>query len=113
LYHVNCSLHNAPCSELADVASLFRYVFEMEIGKAHIPISFSYLQGGKPQVADFVHGSDGIGNVPVPDPTTKKVEQTAAEFLVDKVSRFPGEISVLALGPLTNVALVCSLCLQG
>jgi inosine-uridine nucleoside N-ribohydrolase len=74
-------------------------------------IYLSEYQGGKPQVADFVHGSDGIGNIPVPDPTTKKAEQTAAEFLVDKVARFPGEVSVLALGPLTNVALVsnCSL----
>ena len=28
--------------------------------------------------------------------------------MVDKVSQFPGEVSILALGPLTNVALVCS-----
>ncbi|EMS58664.1 hypothetical protein TRIUR3_01534 [Triticum urartu] len=69
-------------------------------------ILFDWLgSGGKPQVADFVHGSDGLGNVSVPEPTTKKAEQTAAEFLVDKVSQFPGEVSVLALGPLTNLAL--------
>ncbi|KAL6859174.1 hypothetical protein ACP4OV_018176 [Aristida adscensionis] len=63
------------------------------------------LKGGKPRVADFVHGSDGIGNLFLPAPTTKKVEECAAEFLVNKVSEFPGEVSVLALGPLTNVAL--------
>ncbi|KAM0899459.1 hypothetical protein ACQ4PT_021317 [Festuca glaucescens] len=77
-------------------------------GRSDVPVaegSAEPLKGGKPQVADFVHGSDGLGNIPVPDPTTKKAEQTAAEFLVDKVSRFPGEVSVLALGPLTNVAL--------
>ena len=65
-------------------------------------------QGGKPCVADFVHGSDGLGEIELPDPTIKKVDQSAAEFLVDKVSQFPGEVSILALGPLTNVALVCS-----
>lgn len=65
------------------------------------------LQGGEPRVADFVHGSDGLGNLSLPAPTTKKVEESAAEFMVNKVSQFPGEISVLALGPLTNVALVC------
>jgi hypothetical protein len=64
-------------------------------------------QGGKPRVADFVHGSDGLGHVDLPDPTSKQIEQSAAEFLVDKVFQFPGEVSVLALGPLTNVALVC------
>nr|CAB3452856.1 unnamed protein product [Digitaria exilis] len=63
------------------------------------------LKGGKPRVADFVHGSDGLGNIELPDPAIKKVDQNAAEFLVDKVSQFPGEVSVLALGPLTNVAL--------
>lgn len=69
------------------------------------------LQGGKPHVADFVHGSDGLGNTSFPDSTTtNKVEQSAAEFLVDKVSESPGEISVLALGPLTNIALVCNMC---
>ncbi|VAI87038.1 unnamed protein product [Triticum turgidum subsp. durum] len=64
------------------------------------------LKGGEPHVADFVHGSDGLGNLSLPAPTTKKVEESAAEFMVNKVSQFPGEISVLALGPLTNVALI-------
>ncbi|KAM3190629.1 hypothetical protein ACQJBY_068582 [Aegilops geniculata] len=64
------------------------------------------LKGGEPRVADFVHGSDGLGNLSLPAPTAKKVEESAAEFMVNKVSQFPGEISVLALGPLTNVALI-------
>ena len=42
------------------------------------------------------------------DLSAKKVEESAADFLINKVSEFPGEVSVLALGPLTNVALVCS-----
>ncbi|KAM3406595.1 hypothetical protein ACQJBY_000581 [Aegilops geniculata] len=77
-------------------------------GRPDVPVaegSAEPLKGGKPQVADFVHGSDGLGNISVPEPTTKKAEQTATEFLVDKVSQFPGEVSVLALGPLTNLAL--------
>jgi inosine-uridine nucleoside N-ribohydrolase len=60
-----------------------------------------------PHVADFVHGSDGLGHVDLPDPISKQIEQSAADFLVDKVFQFPGEVSVLALGPPTNVALVC------
>ena len=67
-------------------------------------------QGGEPRLADFVHGSDGLGNIYLPPPKAKKIEKNAAEFLVDKVSEYPGEISILALGPLTNLALVsCSI----
>lgn len=69
-------------------------------------ILFSFEKGGIPCVADFVHGSDGMGNICLPPPNAKKVEKSASEFLVDKVSEFPGEVSVLALGPLTNLALV-------
>jgi len=77
-------------------------------GHSEVPVaegSPEPLKGGTPRVADFVHGSDGLGNLFLPAPATKKVEESAAEFMVNKVSQFPGEISVLALGPLTNVAL--------
>ncbi|XWS16741.1 hypothetical protein CRYUN_Cryun33cG0004700 [Craigia yunnanensis] len=63
------------------------------------------LKGGRPRVADFIHGSDGLGNMFLPPPITKKSDKSASEFLVEKVSEYPGEVSVLALGPLTNVAL--------
>ncbi|KAL0374907.1 UNVERIFIED_CONTAM: Uridine nucleosidase 1 [Sesamum radiatum] len=38
-------------------------------------------------------------------PESKKSEKSASEFLVDKVSEYPGEVCILALGPLTNLAL--------
>ncbi|XP_021908820.1 uridine nucleosidase 1 [Carica papaya] len=63
------------------------------------------LKGGKPRVADFVHGSDGMGEIFLPPPKLRKSEKSASEFLVDMVSAHPGEISILALGPLTNLAL--------
>ncbi|CAL5382457.1 unnamed protein product [Camellia sinensis] len=61
--------------------------------------------GGRPHVADFVHGSDGLGNISLPPPKSKKIEKKASEFLVDMVSKYPGEVSILVLGPLTNFAL--------
>ncbi|KAL2250758.1 uridine nucleosidase 1-like [Sesamum indicum] len=63
------------------------------------------LKRGPPRIADFVHGSNGLGNVILPPPKSKKSGKSASEFLVDKVSEFPGEVSILALGPLTNLAL--------
>ncbi|KAF5803594.1 putative hydrolase [Helianthus annuus] len=63
------------------------------------------LKGGEPTIGDFAHGSDGLGNINLPDPKSKKVDISASEFLVEKVSQYPGEISILALGPLTNLAM--------
>lgn len=77
-------------------------------GRPDVPVaegSPGPLKGGMPRVADFVHGSNGLGNINLPPPKLKKIEKNAAEFLVDKVSEYPGEISILALGPLTNLAL--------
>lgn len=77
-------------------------------GRPDVPVaegSFEPLKGGEPRVADFVHGSDGLGNLSLQSPKGNKIEKTAVEFLIDKVSEFPGEVSILALGPLTNLAL--------
>ncbi|CAL5419719.1 unnamed protein product [Camellia sinensis] len=63
------------------------------------------LKGGTPDVAYFINGSDGLGNTNLPPPKSKKIEKTASEFLVDMVSEYPGQVSILALGPLTNLAL--------
>ncbi|XP_055807978.1 uridine nucleosidase 1-like isoform X1 [Solanum dulcamara] len=77
-------------------------------GYPDIPVaegSLEPLKRGEPHVADFVHGSDGLGNLFLPSPNSKKIKKSAFEFLVDKVSEYPGEVSILALGPLTNLAL--------
>lgn len=63
------------------------------------------LKRGPPFIADFIHGSDGLGNTFPSYPKNKKIEKNACEFLVDKVSEYPGEVTILALGPLTNIAL--------
>lgn len=63
------------------------------------------LKRGPPRIADFVHGSDGLGNTFPSPPKKKKIDKNACEFLVDEVSEYPGEVTILALGPLTNIAL--------
>ncbi|HSB70129.1 MAG TPA: nucleoside hydrolase [Candidatus Methylomirabilis sp.] len=55
--------------------------------------------------ASEVHGADGLGNVsdayPVP---TRRAAEGAAEFLLELIRRFPDELTLIATGPLTNVA---------
>ncbi|RME76260.1 MAG: nucleoside hydrolase [Chloroflexi bacterium] len=59
--------------------------------------------------ADFVHGKDGLGNLPPFTPRGQPDPRPAARFIVDTVSAFPGEVTLVALGPLTNLALALAL----
>ncbi|MCD4671268.1 MAG: nucleoside hydrolase [Anaerolineaceae bacterium] len=56
-----------------------------------------------------IHGEDGQGNIFLPPPAGKAVDQNAAEFIVSQVSAHPGEISLVPIGPLTNIALALQL----
>ncbi|MEN8788819.1 MAG: nucleoside hydrolase, partial [Flavobacteriaceae bacterium] len=51
-----------------------------------------------------VHGEDGQGNIYSPLPALKPLEISAAEFMVNQITQFPNEITLIALGPLTNLA---------
>jgi inosine-uridine nucleoside N-ribohydrolase len=57
----------------------------------------------------FVHGNDGQGNVFLPQPTTTVHELDAPHFIVRSVLDAPGEIILVALGPLTNIAVAMQL----
>jgi uridine nucleosidase len=60
-------------------------------------------------VADFVHGRDGLGNTNPPPPRRQPLEQPAAQFIVETVMAQPGEITLVPIGPLTNLALALAL----
>ncbi|MEM1231117.1 MAG: nucleoside hydrolase [Pseudomonadota bacterium] len=52
----------------------------------------------------FVHGEDGLGNIP-PFTTTRSAATAPAErFIVDTVNTNPGAITIVAVGRLTNLA---------
>lgn len=63
-------------------------------------------KGTKLRIADFVHGADGLGNQNFPPPKGKPIEESAVAFLVRQAKLNPGKVTVVALGPLTNIALV-------
>jgi inosine-uridine nucleoside N-ribohydrolase len=60
---------------------------------------------------DFVHGHNGFGDIPLEYPADfAPIDQTAAQFIVDQINARPGEITLVPLGPLTNIALALHLC---
>jgi len=77
-------------------------------GREDIPVSEGYrtsLRGAvKERIADFVHGSDGLGNTYPTLSDRKPIDTFAPDFLIQKVNEFPGEVTIVALGPLTNLA---------
>ncbi|KAI9084639.1 hypothetical protein K1719_033421 [Acacia pycnantha] len=64
-----------------------------------------FKKGTKLRIADFVHGVDGPGNQNFPPPKGKQIEESAVDFLIRQAKTNPGKVIVVALGPLTNIAL--------
>lgn len=60
-------------------------------------------------VADYVHGANGLGDVPHDDPQGSRHALYAAQFIVDMVMAHPGEVTLVPIGPLTNIALALAI----
>ncbi|WP_053598485.1 nucleoside hydrolase [Bacillus sp. FJAT-18017] len=57
------------------------------------------------QLEGLVHGEGGLGTVTLPPDFSRKSETHAVEFILESVKANPGEVELITLGPLTNVAL--------
>ena len=51
------------------------------------------------------HGKSGLGYAKLPRPRIKPQVQHGSDFLIEKIMANPGEITLVAAGPLTNVAV--------
>ncbi len=58
---------------------------------------------------DSWHEADVVPPPPQGMPTTKAVDESAAEFMVRSVRAHPGEVTILCAGPLTNVAMAIAI----
>ncbi len=52
-----------------------------------------------------VHGLDGLGDIGMPPPPPPNSAQHAVSFIIEQVNRYPGEVVLCPIGPMTNVAL--------
>ncbi|HBH13857.1 MAG TPA: nucleoside hydrolase [Clostridiales bacterium] len=59
----------------------------------------------KSENARFVHGEDGIGDIGLPNSRRKVEKMPAAVAMIKLAKENPGELSLIAIGPLTNLAL--------
>src|SRR4029077_10484801 len=54
--------------------------------------------------ATYAHGENGLGGAVFPEPTTRPVCKPAAEMILQIVRKYPGEVTLITIGPLTNIA---------
>lgn len=76
-------------------------------GRADVPV---VAGAGMPLLrasvfAEYVHGVDGLGGAPVPAAEHQPTDGFAPDFIIDQLRARPGEITLVAVGPMTNLAL--------
>ncbi|HZO98977.1 MAG TPA: nucleoside hydrolase [Terriglobia bacterium] len=55
--------------------------------------------------AEFFHGRNGMGDVELPSPVCRADPRFAPDLIIDLVHQYPHEITLVPIGPLTNIAL--------
>ena len=82
-------------------------LYTVELCGAEVPV---YAGAAKPmmrclETAEYVHGKDGMGDAGYPLSGRVPTEGRGADVIVETILGAPGEITLVALGPLTNVAV--------
>lgn len=96
--HGNCSAAQGTKNALA--------VLELA-GASHIPVAKGCdLPLVQPLLlAPETHGDSGLGYAHLPEPQSRPLVQHGSDFLIEQILSKPGQVTLVAIGPLTNVAL--------
>jgi inosine-uridine nucleoside N-ribohydrolase len=62
------------------------------------------------EVASHVHGESGLDGPELPPPVGRPLEKHAVAFLARQIRERDGKLTLVATGPLTNVALLLATC---
>lgn len=119
--HTLLYLAGRPDAEIVAVTSVFGNCVEEDatrnIGYVNrllgldVPVARGAAEplAGTAHIARYVHGKDGLGDRGYDRPLPEVTGETGAELLVRLARERPGELDLLALGPLTNLGLALRL----
>lgn len=52
-----------------------------------------------------IHGKTGLDGANLPAPTSQPIDKDAVDFIIEQAHQFPNELVLLAVAPLTNIAI--------
>lgn len=76
-------------------------------GKQGLPLAkgASYPLCVPLDTSPHVHGINGMGNMPLPEPKMKAMDLRAPQAIINTILQNPHEVTLLLIGPLTNAAM--------
>lgn len=76
-------------------------------GRCEIPVAGGAKRplAQKLITAEFVHGQNGLADIELPASKCKADPRFAPDLIIDMVRRMPGQLTLVPVGPLTNIAL--------
>lgn len=77
------------------------------LGRTEIPVARGMGKPlARPLAKDpFSHGSDGMAETHLPEPSTAPSSAHGVDQIIDLVKANPGEVTIITLGPFTNLAM--------
>lgn len=84
-----------------------RFGIEAPIYRGEAKAIAARLGDGYP---DFVHGKNGLGDIDFAEPETEPEPVSGAQGIVDLVARHPHELSIVAVGRMSNLARALEIC---
>jgi purine nucleosidase len=93
----NCDLDKATLNCLQTIEIVDAYYPEVHKGSSK-PLFRELV------TAENVHGEDGMGDQDLVHPTFKHTGEDAVSKIISLIKRYPNEVELVTIGPLTNIA---------
>jgi inosine-uridine nucleoside N-ribohydrolase len=79
-------------------------------GRCDIPVAAGAQHAlmQKTYTALYWHGKNGLADIELPEPKCKADSRFAPDLIIELVHKYPHEITLIPIGPLTNIALAVS-----